>query len=340
MHKWYVKEFGKLTGVSVRTLHYYDQVGLFKPSLRLPNGYRLYTEADLVKLQLIMALKFFGLDLKQIKKLVQEDVDTLAHLRMQRQQVREQVASLQDVNKALDAIIHELEQNRSIHSNSIIQLIGVYRMTQELKKTWAGKVYTEEQLTQMAEVKQRYSAQEQADYEKRWVQLTEKVKAHLDEDPYSIIGQQLAKEWMDLTNEVYGDYPGLKRAMSSAYQENKIPGAPFNPKLWNFIEKAVARMLYCSVYSEEQLKLLAEIQQRYSVQEMTDYKNRWNKLVEKVKAHIDQEPASAIRQQLEKEWVGLVNEVYSDYPEIKEIMISAYRTNKIPQVSFAAKHMK
>ena len=45
-----IREFAKLTRVTVRTLRYYDQIGLLKPSFERPNGYRVYTDADLLKL--------------------------------------------------------------------------------------------------------------------------------------------------------------------------------------------------------------------------------------------------------------------------------------------------
>ena len=48
MTQWYVNELSKLTKVTVRTLHHYDKIGLLKPSLRRSNGYRLYSEADLL----------------------------------------------------------------------------------------------------------------------------------------------------------------------------------------------------------------------------------------------------------------------------------------------------
>jgi len=51
-------------------LHHYDKIGLLKPSMRLSNGYRLYSETDLLKLQQIIALKFFGFELSQIKLLL------------------------------------------------------------------------------------------------------------------------------------------------------------------------------------------------------------------------------------------------------------------------------
>lgn len=68
MKQWYVKELSQLTNVTMQTLHHYDRIDLLKPSVRLDNNYRLYSEKDLLKLQQIIALKFFGFELGQIKK--------------------------------------------------------------------------------------------------------------------------------------------------------------------------------------------------------------------------------------------------------------------------------
>ncbi|MDF3054979.1 MAG: transcriptional regulator, MerR family, mercury resistance [Gammaproteobacteria bacterium] len=70
MAEWYVKDLSKLTGVSVQTLHHYDRIDLLKPSIRLSNGYRIYSEKDLLRLQQVIALKFFGFELSQIKALL------------------------------------------------------------------------------------------------------------------------------------------------------------------------------------------------------------------------------------------------------------------------------
>lgn len=83
MKQWYAKEFSRLTQVSVRTLHHYDKIGLLKPSLRLSNRYRLYSERDLSKLQQIIALKFFGFELAQIKQLLAHNANMLENLGMQ-----------------------------------------------------------------------------------------------------------------------------------------------------------------------------------------------------------------------------------------------------------------
>lgn len=79
MTQWFVKDLSRLTGVSVQTLHHYDRIQLLKPSLRLVNGYRVYSENDLLKLQQIIALKFFGFELSQIKTLKLESYLYLKH---------------------------------------------------------------------------------------------------------------------------------------------------------------------------------------------------------------------------------------------------------------------
>jgi DNA-binding transcriptional MerR regulator len=65
-----VSDFAEKAGVTVRTLHHYDRLGLLKPSGRTEAGYRLYGERDFARLQQIVTLKFIGLPLRQIKDLL------------------------------------------------------------------------------------------------------------------------------------------------------------------------------------------------------------------------------------------------------------------------------
>src|SRR5581483_12191831 len=107
MAHWYVKEFGNLTGVSVRTLHHYDKIGLLKPSGRMPNGYRVYTEADVVKLEQIVALKFFGLTLAKIKELVHGTSTIHQQLVSQRTVVQKQMQQLHTIHHALQIVLDD-----------------------------------------------------------------------------------------------------------------------------------------------------------------------------------------------------------------------------------------
>ncbi|MDP4708539.1 MAG: MerR family transcriptional regulator [Rickettsiaceae bacterium] len=113
MANWYIKEFGKLTGVSVRTLHHYDQIGLLKPSVRQTNGYRLYSEEDLLKQQQIVALKSFGFELAQIQKLLYGDVDIMLHLKKQLRFLEAEINNLSHASRVLKQVITECFNNQS-----------------------------------------------------------------------------------------------------------------------------------------------------------------------------------------------------------------------------------
>lgn len=115
MTQWFVKDLSRLTGVSVQTLHHYDRINLLKPSLRLANGYRVYSENDLLKLQQIIALKFFGFELSQIKTLLTKPNDALDHFVNQAHVLEQKATALLEGAKTLRSIISDVKDNQ-IHS--------------------------------------------------------------------------------------------------------------------------------------------------------------------------------------------------------------------------------
>ena len=66
-------EFAKMANVSIRTIRYYDNVGLLKPSKIADNGYRIYTDKDFIKLQKILSLKYLGFSLDDIFSMTVND---------------------------------------------------------------------------------------------------------------------------------------------------------------------------------------------------------------------------------------------------------------------------
>ncbi len=124
MKQWYAKDLSELAKVSVRTLHHYDRIGLLKPSLRQSNNYRLYSEKDLLKLQQIIALKFFGFDLSQIKRLIASHDDVLENLNLQSKFLQEKAETLLEASAILKRIT-DGSNKKSIPWKQIIQLIEV-----------------------------------------------------------------------------------------------------------------------------------------------------------------------------------------------------------------------
>ncbi len=136
MKTWYVKELSRLTNVSVRALHYYDKIGLLKPSDRLPNGYRVYTEKDVKKLEQIISLKFFGFTLARIKQLLSHQELTIEQLETQLLVLQSEVSFLQEAQrKLLLASIKEYKKTASIDWHALVTLINDYtQASKELTK--------------------------------------------------------------------------------------------------------------------------------------------------------------------------------------------------------------
>lgn len=67
-----IGEIADKTGVSIRTLHYYDDIGLLTPAKDESSGHRKYSEDDIIKLQKIISYKFIGFSLEQIKEILSE----------------------------------------------------------------------------------------------------------------------------------------------------------------------------------------------------------------------------------------------------------------------------
>jgi DNA-binding transcriptional MerR regulator len=98
------REFAKLSGVTVRTLHHYDRLGLLKPSRYTGAGFRLYSEDDFARLEQIVALKFIGFSLNEIKNILKRGTTDLATtLRQQRQAIEEKRDRLELAVKAIES---------------------------------------------------------------------------------------------------------------------------------------------------------------------------------------------------------------------------------------------
>lgn len=110
-----VTKLAKLSGVSVRTLHWYDEVGLLKPAYYGSNGYRYYEEEQLLKLQQVLFFRELGFELKQIQKIIgRSDFDTILALRSHRQVLQKNLQRTQKLIKTIDKTIKHLEGSRKM----------------------------------------------------------------------------------------------------------------------------------------------------------------------------------------------------------------------------------
>src|SRR5579863_5511178 len=105
-----IKAFATEAGVSVRTLHLYDRIGLLRPAAVTESGYRLYGEAELERLEHILALRFVGFSLEQIKELLHGSNRPLAvALQMQRHVIAREKRLLDLALAAIDEAQRAIE---------------------------------------------------------------------------------------------------------------------------------------------------------------------------------------------------------------------------------------
>lgn len=209
MTRWYVKELAELSGISVQTLHHYDHLGLLKPSGHSSKGYRLYGDADLIKLQQIIALKFFGFELKQIKTLLAGSVSMRDHFLAQVSFLEAKAKALSETSAALKKIIKDVDDTSSLPWQSIIKLIEVYHMTEKLENSWVKEILTHEQLKQYIkfedDLKVRFSDEEKESFHRNWASLVQEISQKMKDDPASPSSMDLASRVMKHINPLYGD---------------------------------------------------------------------------------------------------------------------------------------
>jgi DNA-binding transcriptional MerR regulator len=238
-----IREFAKLTRVTVRTLHYYDQIGLLKPSFERPNGYRVYTDADLLKLQQIVTLKFMGFSLDEIRRLLDsKGYEAVKSLKVQAEAVKDEIARLREASRAIEQVLLRLEKDGRIHRQKLIKIMEVIQMGEDVKKGWHEKFFSEADIKEFAEVGKNYSPEAMIAYQNRWTALIEEVKKNIGLDPASEKAQDLGRRWTALLDEAYGGHPELKTKIAQAYKSGAIP-KEYNviaPEVWDFIKKVHA----------------------------------------------------------------------------------------------------
>jgi MerR family transcriptional regulator, thiopeptide resistance regulator len=211
-------QFAQKAAVTARTLRFYDKVGLLSPSEHTEAGHRLYSDEDLWGLQQILALKFLGLSLEEVKVCLQTNPERLPET------LATQKAMMREKRSQLDAVLQAIEKAEVLLRNSqgdweAIVINVIQAMHMEQNKEWVNKYLTVEQQQKMAEVSQKsYSpeaAQKVAEWGKNWTEEDQKradqqwsaVFAELrrlvaeGKDPTGAEGQALAKQQSELIGQ-------------------------------------------------------------------------------------------------------------------------------------------
>lgn len=122
--------------ITVRTLHHYDSIGLLRPSGRTPGGYRTYSDADLQRLQRIMAYRELGFSLDKITAILDDNgVDPVEHLRLQRDVLMDRIGRLQEMVAVLEKTMEAQKMGINLTPDELFEVFGEDRPKQE----WADE---------------------------------------------------------------------------------------------------------------------------------------------------------------------------------------------------------
>ena len=132
-------QFAKKAHVTLRAIRYYDKQNILKPSARTAAGARLYTDADLAKLQQILLLKYLGFSLEDIREMTLAAADQqylLESMRIQKKLLRQKMDEMQAMDEAIDRTIEAIQTEQAIDWNSMLDLIHLTAVERSLKNQY------------------------------------------------------------------------------------------------------------------------------------------------------------------------------------------------------------
>lgn len=232
MNKLYsVTEICKLTSISVRTLHYYDEINLLKPNARsTAKRKRLYSSNELMRLQQIVSLKYLGFSLAQIKKILYNNQENAVHLfKLQAQALHEEKKRLVKICHLLDSILSNLESKESIDWNSITTVTAIMR--QKNASHWYENYLNPNEIDLFSQVGKKYT--------KQWQALIDEVKAHIKSPVKNKSVNNILDKWSKFADEIYKQNPELKYKLWEAYKDGIIADATFDNEVTAYLANAL-----------------------------------------------------------------------------------------------------
>lgn len=224
---WKVGELAKRTGLSVRALHHYGEVGLLAPSGRTEGrGDRLYSEADVLRLQQIASLRSLGFSLDEIRGCLDEEGFSPSRvIGLHIARLRERIELEKRLCERLEAVARRLEAEGSAEEASargfVEAVMEVTRMSE-----MAERYYTPEQRERLERHRKALGEERIREVAAEWPPLIERVRAEMEAgtDPSDERVRRLAKRWKELVGEMTAGDPEILRSMSEMWRGEETVG--------------------------------------------------------------------------------------------------------------------
>jgi DNA-binding transcriptional MerR regulator len=236
-----VGELARRTGLTVRTLHHYDEIGLLRPSRHSGAGYRLYTVRDVARLQQVRSLRQLGFSLEEVRDcLDRPGFSPLELVRLHLARVREQIELHRRLCARLEALADYLQGAGEVPADEFLRTIEVMTMMETY--------YTPEQMEYLKKRREEVGEERMKQAPADWAELIAQVRAEMEKgtDPADPTVQALAHRWQALINEFTGGDPGIAQSVGRLWREqgdNLVAqhGAQYDPRgVSEYIGKAMA----------------------------------------------------------------------------------------------------
>jgi DNA-binding transcriptional MerR regulator len=242
--RYQAHEFAQRAGVTVRTLHHYDRLGLLKVSRRSKAGYRLYSDPDLLRLEQIVVLKSIGLTLRETRELLERDRSAL-HETLARQQ-RVLTEKRKQMDKAIRAIgVARRALARAGEPDWTLFTKIIKEMTMQNETDWTRQYYSNDAQEKVDARRPLWSPELQEKVTQQWNDLFRDIEAALHEEPAGPAAQTLLARWRELVGAFTGGDAQIQKGLNRMYAD--MPNWPaerrqkfgIRPEIQAFIEKAL-----------------------------------------------------------------------------------------------------
>lgn len=212
-----VKEVAQLSGVTVRTLHHYDAIGLLSPP-RTPSGYRVYSEPDLLRLQQILVYRELGLPLERISSILSDPkLDPKETLLEQRARLHARAEHTHAMIRAVDAALRALQGDDVMNARELFDGFDPRQYEAEVEERW-GNTEAYRQSTQRT---QGYSKEDWARIKAQSDELLRRIAAQVQAGtaPTSEAAMDLAEEHRrQIDRFYYSCSHAMHRNLAQLYQ--------------------------------------------------------------------------------------------------------------------------
>jgi len=239
--RYTVKQLAKMAGVTVRTLHHYDEIGLLKPTSVAANGYRYYGEASLYRLQQILFYRELDVPLEQIRRMVDgRRFDTLMALASHRTALRAEIRRLGRLLRTIDLTVSRMKGNMTVNDS---QLFGGFsddeqeKMAEEAAQRWDPAT-----VRVSNERWKKYSPEERKRIIDEGNALYQDLMVLMSESPSSASVQAIVKRWHDHMQHFWSPDDVQLLGLADLYNEDPKFLANFEalkPGLATFMGEAI-----------------------------------------------------------------------------------------------------